>query len=231
MKWATAFMAFSFLAQSCTRSNTDPSTNNQQQGCKSASGVKDIDGNSYSSVTIGAQEWMTENLKVTNYRNGDAIPNVSNSALWGILTTGAWCYYNNDPQFNNPYGKLYNWYAVNDPRGLAPAGWHIPSDAEWTVLVNYLGGSSAAGAKLKESGSIHWQQPDSSSNSSCFTALPGGNCNPSSFIYINYYGFWWSSSDAGSAGAWFFDINHNNSFTDRGTGPKTDGYSIRCIKN
>ena len=99
-------------------------------------------------VVIGAQKWKSKNLDVAFYRNGDAIPQVTDDAEWAALTTGAWCYYNNDSTLGKTYGKLYNWYAVNDPRGLAPRGWHIPSDAEWTTLETTLGGSSAAGWKM-----------------------------------------------------------------------------------
>jgi uncharacterized protein (TIGR02145 family) len=88
--------------------------------------------NNYATVTIGTQVWMTKNLDVDRYRNGDIIPEVKDSIAWANLKTGAWCYYNNDPELGKIYGKLYNWYAVNDPRGLAPAGYHIPTDAEWT---------------------------------------------------------------------------------------------------
>src|SRR5262245_15639657 len=101
-------------------------------------------------IVIGTQQWMAKNLDVAFYRNGDPIPKVNDGTAWANLTTGAWCYYNNDSTQSKKYGKLYNWYAVNDPRGLAPAGWHIPSDSEWTTMEKSLGGSLIAGGKLKE---------------------------------------------------------------------------------
>ena len=107
--------------------------------------VTDIDGNTYRTIVIGEQEWMAENLMVEHYANGDWIPNVTNDAQWGNLSTGAWCYYNNDPQFECPYGKLYNWYTVADPRNVCPTGWHVPTDAEYTILTNYLGGAGPVG--------------------------------------------------------------------------------------
>src|SRR5665647_2153473 len=127
------------------------------------------------SVTICTQVWMLKNLDVSTYRNGDLIPEVTDQTAWATLTTGAWCYNNNDPAVGVIYGKLYNWYAVNDPRGLAPTGWHVPSDAEWTTLSTCLGGDAVAGGAKKETGTTHWTSPNTgATNSSGFTALPGG---------------------------------------------------------
>ncbi|MBL0286085.1 MAG: fibrobacter succinogenes major paralogous domain-containing protein [Bacteroidetes bacterium] len=140
--------------------------------------VTDIDGNVYNTVTIGAQCWMMENLKTTKYNDGTAIPNVTSNTEWGALNTGAWCYYSNDANNNNTYGKLYNWYSVNTGR-LAPNGWHVPTDIEWLELRDYLGGSQQAGGKMK-SISILWSPPNvGADNSSGFTALPSGFRNSS----------------------------------------------------
>ena len=118
--------------------------------------VSDIDGNIYHYIVIGTQTWMVENLKTIHYRNGDAIPNVTISLDWDVLVTGAYCWYNNDvPTYKAAYGALYNWYVVNDSRNIAPAGWHVPTDAEWTILIDFLGGESVAGVKLKETGNSH----------------------------------------------------------------------------
>lgn len=126
-------------------------------------------------IVIGTQQWMNKNLDVAFYRNGDEIPQVADPTAWAALTTGAWCYYNNDPIQGGKFGKLYNWYAVNDPRGLAPQGWHIPSDAEWTTLETTLGGSSVAGGKMKEAGFVNWTAPNTAAdNSSGWAGLPGG---------------------------------------------------------
>lgn len=129
----------------------------------------------YKIVKIGNQVWMAENLNTSHYLNGDSIPQVQDKAEWVALTTGAWCYYQNDAENGKTYGKLYNWYAVNDPRGLAPEGWHIPTDAEWIALIDYLGGTNVAGGKMKQIGTVHWISPNlGATNESGFSALPGG---------------------------------------------------------
>jgi uncharacterized protein (TIGR02145 family) len=125
-------------------------------------------------VTIGTQIWTNKNLDVTTYRNGDPIPQVTDPTAWAGLTTGAWCYYNDDPANGAIYGKLYNWYAVNDPRGLAPAGWHVPTETEWQTLIGTLGGASVAGGEMKSTGTTYWGSPNTGTNSSGFSALPGG---------------------------------------------------------
>jgi uncharacterized protein (TIGR02145 family) len=142
--------------------------------------------------------WMRKNLDVRTYRNGDKIPHVKSKAIWDTLTTGAWCWYNNDSATGAAYGKLYNWYAVNDPRGLAPTGWHVPSDAEWDTLSTFLGGDGYAGGKMKETGTTHWWDPNAdATNSSGFTALPGGTrYYLGEFFDAGGYGYWWSSTEA-----------------------------------
>ena len=162
-------------------------------------------------VKIGSQEWTKKNLDVSTYRNGDIIPEVKDLNEWSKLTTGAWCYYDNDPKNGKIYGKLYNWYAVNDPRGLAPEGYHVPSEDEWKELVNFLGGIKNASDKMKEIGFIHWESPGEYSyltnpetpanNSSNFTGLPGGARSDSRYILgsggfhgIGTDAYWWSSS-------------------------------------
>jgi uncharacterized protein (TIGR02145 family) len=192
----------------------------------------DIDGNQYNVVKIGNQVWTKENLNVSKYRNGDVIQQVTDPAQWANLTTGAWCYYNNDPANGTIYGKLYNWYAVNDPRGLAPEGWHVPSDAEWTTLATYLGGESVAGGKMKETGTAHWPSPNSgATNSSGFTALPGGYLPNNTFYDIAQHGYWWSSSEQNSTTAWYQTVFSGNTITVRNTIAKASGFSIRCIKD
>ena len=184
-------------------------------------------------VTIGLQTWTGCNLDVDTYRNGDSIPEVSDPIAWIALTTGAWCWYANY-SINGPiYGKLYNWHAVNDPRGLAPVGYHVPTDAEWTVLTDYLGGLPVAGGAMKEEGFCHWETPNTgATNTSLFTGLPGGYRDDiGDYGYIGSYGFWWSSTEGSINGAWFrflFNIggNANKSIYD-----KTDGLSVRLIKD
>lgn len=145
-------------------------------GNESNATVKDIDGNQYQTVKIGSQVWMKENLKVTRYRNGDPIPRVTVNSEWVDLATGAYCAcYNDEGTTAFTYGYLYNWYAVDDRRNLAPAGWHVPTDAEWQILMDYLGGEILAGGKLKETGTSHWASPNTgATNESGFTARPGG---------------------------------------------------------
>lgn len=131
-------------------------------------------GDNIKTVIIGTQEWTTKNLNVSKYRNGDIIPEVKDFKKWDSLTTGAWCYYNNDPNNGAIYGKLYNWFAVNDPRGFVPEGYHIPTIGELTILNDYLGGQFLAGGKMKEKGIVHWDSPNKVEVESCgFTALPG----------------------------------------------------------
>jgi len=183
---------------------------------------------------IGTQTWQHWNLDVLTYRNGDPIPNVTDPAVWDTLKTGAWCYYDNDPGQDGEgngmlYGKLYNWYAVNDPRGLAPAGWHVPSDAEWTELVNYLGGSNVAGGKLKETG--HWNSPNTGATDEVgFHARPGGGCFEG-FEDKGEQGHWWSSTDEGSGFATNWIMYCYVASVGRDGAIKTLGQSVRCVKD
>jgi uncharacterized protein (TIGR02145 family) len=195
--------------------------------------VTDIDGNTYLPVTICNQTWTKSNLDVSHYRNGDEIPQVKNPTDWANLTTGAWCYYNNDPANGAIYGKLYNWYAVNDPRGLAPLGWHIPTDAEWTKLTDCLEGESVAGDKIKETGTTHWISPNTgATNSSGFTALPGGyRYDYGTFYSINFNSYWWSSSASIIPNAWHRTMNYNYSYVGRGVHDKAFGFSVRCLRD
>jgi uncharacterized protein (TIGR02145 family) len=186
------------------------------------------------SVTIGTQNWMTKNLDVATYRDGTPIPQVTDPTAWANLTTGAWCYYNNDPANGLIYGKLYNWYAVNDPRGLAPVGWHIPSDAEWNKLSNFLGGSSVAGDFMKETGTLHWRSPNTAAtNSSGFTALPAGfkDATTTGFFTINDNAFWWSTTELSVNGASYRYMNYTNGTLYPQGIDKKRGNSVRCIKD
>jgi uncharacterized protein (TIGR02145 family) len=185
----------------------------------------------YETVTIGTQVWMLKNLDVDHYRNGDPIQQVSDPDVWKTLTTGACCYYEIDPANGAIYGKLYNWYAVNDPRGLAPRGWHVPSDAEWTTLSDYLGGESIAGGKMKETGTTHWMSPNKgASNSSSFSALPGGN-RGSNDVSIRGSGFWWSSTEYNGTKAWSRVLYYYDTSLLRYYNCKVCGFSVRCVKD
>jgi len=149
------------------------------------------------------------------------------------LTTGAWCYYNNDPSNNCIYGKLYNWYAVNDPRGLAPVGWNVPTGAEFTTLITALGGESVAGGKMKVTGTTTWQSPNTAAtNTSGWAGLPGGYRNNSGeFINIGNYGDWWSSTAFGSTDAFSRYLYYNYASANRSNFLKTFGLSVRCVRD
>jgi uncharacterized protein (TIGR02145 family) len=193
--------------------------------------VTDIDGNVYHSVKIGTQVWMTKNLNVTHYRSRDPIPNVTDGIAWWRLKTGAYCNYNNDTVNSTVYGRLYNWYAVNDSLKMAPAGWHVASKAEWTILSNYLGGAWVAANKLMETGNTHWINPASTiSNEAGFYALPGGLIHGSLFNYLGYEGHWWSSTQDGSFADNFKMSYLGNLLSSESSFP-TEGYSVRCIKD
>jgi uncharacterized protein (TIGR02145 family) len=196
--------------------------------------VTDIDGNTYQTVTIGSQVWMAENLKVTHYRNGDEIPNVTNGTDWGNLTTGAYCNYNNNVSNVAVYGRLYTWDAVNDSRNIAPAGWHVPSDAEWQTLVDYLGGQTIAGGKMKETGTAHWNSPNTgATNESGFSALPGGNRDSiGAFVAQGSNALFWSSTEGDTCGAWGRSLSYEVSAVGQHNyGHKQNGFSVRCVKD
>ncbi len=195
--------------------------------------VTDIDGNVYHTVRIGTQVWMVENLKTTKYRDGTSIPNITDNTAWSNLTTGAYCDYNNGPSNSATYGRLYNWYAATDARGICPTGWHVPSDAEWTTLVNYFGGDSVAGGKLKEAGTTHWASPNTgATNESGFTAFPGGyRQSNGSFDDIGIVGYWWSATGTDAATAWYRFMGCGNSDVGRNNYGKTGGFSVRCVRD
>lgn len=200
----------------------------------SGSTVTDIDGNVYNTVTIGTQVWMLENLKTTRYRNGESIPNVTGGAPWMALTTGAYCLYDNLSSSKATYGALYNWYAVNDSRNIAPTGWHVPSDTEWQTLATYLGGVLVAGGKMKEVGTSHWTYESlNTTNSSGFTALPGGYIHTldGKFYGLGESGMWWSRTAYDANYAWKFDINAYGAVLMTANVNKRNGYSVRCLKD
>ena len=185
-------------------------------------------------VKIGNQIWMQRNLDVTTYRNGDTIPMVSDNTTWKKITTGAWCYYENDSAtYAATYGKLYNWYAVTDPRGLAPAGWHIPNSEEWNVLVKWLGGIRIAGGKMKATGTTNWLSPNTdATNSSKFTGLPGGyRYNNGKFFDMGTSGNWWSTSAPTVTEAWAYGLGFEDGEVGTDGAYKRSGFSVRCIKD
>ena len=200
----------SIIPVSCTTSSSNPSL---------------------STVTIGSQVWANKNLDLNHYSNGDEIPQVQNGTTWANLTTGAWCYYENITSNGPVFGKLYNWYAIHDPRGLAPAGYHIPSDDEWTTLITFLGGEAVAGGKMKTT--TGWNNPfGDATNSSGFTGLPAGHRDDhGAFYYIGDETNWWSSSEADLTGAWSHGLSHYDAHAYRTYVFKQEGLSVRCIKD
>ena len=194
--------------------------------------IKDVDGNSYTSIQIGTQVWMAENLKVTKYRNGDPIPNVTDDAAWADLSTGGYCNLSNDVGNANTFGRLYNWYAVFDNRNIAPEGWHVATDAEWTTLISYLGGESVAGGKMKETGSAHWCAPNTgATNESGFKALPGGVRTDAFFLPGCDWGTWWSATEYDLTTAYNRIIFDSGTEVNRVYNNKKFGLSVRCIKD
>jgi uncharacterized protein (TIGR02145 family) len=194
----------------------------------------DIDGNIYKTVTIGNQKWMAENLKTTKYNDGKAIPLVADEYNWPRLTSEAYCWHTNSI-YENFYGAYYNWYAVNTKK-ICPIGWHVPSDAEWSILTTYLGGESISGGKLKEIGSTHWNQFNSENiadNSYGFTALPGGfrNGEVGMFVWTRIYGYWWSSSEFDNTNAYFRSMFSGDIAVTKNNWSKKFGFSVRCIKD
>jgi len=195
--------------------------------------VTDIDGNVYPTVTIGSQVWMAANLNTTHYRNGDTIHHVADGTEWYNMTTEAYCVYENQSSNSAAYGKMYNWHAVNTTL-LCPDGWHVPSDAEWEILENFLGEPATAGGKLKETGTAHWQSPNTgATNETGFSARPGGyRSSTGGFFSLTYNGYWWSSTE-GSDPAYglyrWLDFNLSQFY--RNEDYKVDGISVRCVKD
>jgi uncharacterized protein (TIGR02145 family) len=197
-------------------------------GCEDLANVT-FDGHTYDLVQIGTQCWFKENLRSDNYRNGDVIPGNLNDDQWTSTTSGAQAIYDNDNANLATYGRLYNWYAVNDARGLCPTGFHVPTDGEWTELVNYLGGEQVAGTALKASAADTpaWD----GTNSSGFSALPGGFRDYYGyFLNLGNYGGWWSSSPSGSF-AWNRGLYPGYSDVGRPTHGVREGFSVRCVRD
>ena len=192
--------------------------------------VTDIDGNIYHTITIGTQTWFVENLKVTHYRNGNAINNVTGNTQWAGLATGAWCYYNNSNSNNSIHGKLYNWYSITDTRNIAPNGWHVPTDDDWTILRNYLD-DNVAGGKLKST--TLWSSPNSGANNSTeFTAYASGIRDENGiFKELGNTTRFWSTTDYLPIAAWNCGLFYNYTIASRDGNYKQCGFSIRCVKD
>jgi len=232
-------IVFVIYATSCKKGND---TNNPVPDVT----VKDIDGNVYHTVIIGTQTWMVENLKVTKLNDGTTIPNVPDKTAWDKSVNIGYCWYNNDISNKILYGGLYNWYSLNTGK-LCPSGWHVPSVTEFTTLINYLGGSSVAGGKLKEKGYAHWAKandvngPDpaigisNATNESGFTSLPGGYryVGIDEFADLGFYTDYWTSNEADEYSTIpILELGYNGddvSFYSHAW--KAEGHSVRCIKD
>lgn len=203
--------------------------------CK-AQTVTDIDNNTYNIISIGSQVWFKENLKTTKFNEGTAIPIVPDNSTWAALTTPGSCTYNNTTNIDsiNTFGRLYNWFTISTDK-LCPTGWHVSSDSEWTILSNYLGGGLDVANKLKESGTSHWNSPNTgATNESGFTALPGGARNEKGvFGQIGYKGSWWTSTQNSeySENAWYRFIISDNGMLSSASFVNQRGYSVRCVKD
>ncbi len=193
----------------------------------------DPDGNVYPLVSIGNQCWMAENLNTTKYNDGVVIPNITDGTQWSSLTTGAWSHYENDDSYEDVYGKLYNWHAVSTGK-LCPSGWHVPTDADWKKLTDHLGEFYVAGGKMKSTGTIYWESPNTdATNASGFTGLPGGERSDVAGIFGNLgkFGYWWSSTEIYSTSASMMRLVYTNGGAITGSQEKTFGLSCRCVKD
>lgn len=209
--------------------------------------VKDIDGNEYKTVKIGNQVWFAENLKTTKYNNGTPIPNITDNTEWAELSTGAYAWYNNDEAtYKNAYGALYNWFAV-ETGNLCPTGWRVPTDAEWSTLINYIdpnadGGNNwpnTAGGKMKSTRTTpdahpRWESPNTGATDEYgFSALPGGfrYYYDGTFDNVGYNGYWWSSTEYHATHAWYRDVNYDDGNVGRDNDDKRNGISVRCLRD
>ncbi len=193
---------------------------------------QDASGNYYSTVKIGSKTWMAENLKTTKYRTGDNILNLTSNSDWGFYGIGSYCVYNNSEANSLTYGLLYNWHAIKDTRNLAPEGWHVASDAEWTNLVSVLGGENVAGYKIKETSLLHWFTNENATNEYGFTGLPSGfRLTSGTYSGLGTNTNWWTSDENSSTYSWYRSINSSSNILSRDYYNKNAGYAIRCVKD
>jgi len=216
-----------FFFSSCD--SLSPDENGDELGT-----VTGNDGKTYTTIKIGEQWWMMENLKETQYRNGDAIPNVTDDTEWAGLSTGARCAYDNKESNADTYGYLYNWYTVNDSRNIAPDGWRVPTDDDWNKLVTYLGGGSVAGGKMKSTTS-HWASPNTgATNESGFSTLPAGYRPSNGFFALGSRAYFWSATERRMnppTHAWARGLSCDRSHVDRVSGNKRYGRSVRLLRD
>jgi uncharacterized protein (TIGR02145 family) len=235
----TAVIVMIIFASGCSKDDPpffNPVNRNDTTGGLSDI-VKDIDGNVYKTVVIGTQTWMEENLRTSKLNDGTPVPNVPDGTQWAGLTTPGYCWYgNNESENKKPFGALYNWYAVNSGK-LAPEGWHVPTQEEWTILINYLGGEEKAGGMMKEVGLDYWNSPNSeATNLSGFSARAGGGrygfCGGSHEIMDR--GYWWTATSDDQDYAYYHFLDTQTGAIDNTTdilNYKIFGFSVRCIKD
>ncbi|NTW99962.1 MAG: hypothetical protein HGB35_08590 [Geobacteraceae bacterium] len=219
---AAALILLPMLLASCSRGGNSRLTGT----------VEDIDGNRYGTIKIGNRTWMSENLRVSRYRNGDTIPELRDARIWSATTAGAWNRYEHQTENEKTFGKLYNWHAVNDQRGLAPKGWHVSTDQEWTELVEVLGGEAHAGAALKAPGK--WSGPSTSTeNVSGFNAIPAGarRDTDGAFLLLGEFARFWTATGSGSAKAYGRALEYYDGAVRRGEVKKANGFSVRCVQD
>jgi uncharacterized protein (TIGR02145 family) len=246
--YSLIIMGFAFILTSSCKKKDDSnsnSNNNNNITPPPPTTVTDIDGNVYHFVTIGSQVWMVENLRTKKFNDGTSVPEVTNNSAWISLTTPGFCWYNNDSV--SSYGALYNWYAVNSGK-LSPAGWHVASDADWKTLETTLGIGSleidnfgdwrgfdaAAGAQLKEAGTVHWATPNSmTTNAKGFTALPAGirSFQDGSFSNYGYTAQFWASSAYDATDGYIRELSNDDIRIFRSAADNKNGQSVRCVKN
>jgi uncharacterized protein (TIGR02145 family) len=225
------------LTNSCQHDETtlDPVSDVIFNTSKTYGTMTDADGNRYKTITIGAQTWMAENLRVTKYRNGEYISHITKNEDWESQTSGAYCSYENTTEKAKiaTYGRLYNWFAVTDIRNIAPEGWHMPDDTEWDILSDFLGGDSIAGGEMKEIGTTHWLSPNTdATNESGFSSIPAGaRFHYGSFTDIGFGGYYWSKTQnsINLACVWIFNQYHGH--LGRSDGAKRTGFAVRLIKD
>ena len=225
------FFVSIFILFSCSDDESNPASTGSP--AHETGTVTDIEGNTYKTIKIGDQWWMAENLKVSTYRNGDEIPRVLYDDYWGNLTTGACCAPSGMASNIATYGRLYNWYAVNDSRKIAPEGWHVASNAEWETMVNYLGGYDVAGGKMKQKGTMTWANPNKgATDASGFCVLPAGSRSHDGHFYgLTEWAHFWTSTMINSTDARKWDLYFNSTKCLSHESQKIYGYSVRCVMN
>ncbi|HAZ02641.1 MAG TPA: hypothetical protein DCY97_10785 [Marinilabiliales bacterium] len=194
--------------------------------------ISDAEGNNYGTIGIGHQIWMTSNLKTVLFNDGDSIPSITADSLWSGMNSAGYCWYLNDEGYKNTYGALYNWYTVNTQK-ICPTDWHVPTEADWTELVDYLGGGSKAGGLLKESGTSHWKTPnEGATNEYGFTALPGGKrLDSGEFDFMQVEGNFWSSESFSTQNAFYLYLLYNYPNSLQNYANKKSGFSVRCVRD